>query len=520
MKFNFLLSFAFLALLTCGCSQMKQYSFGKSEYLYPPENTIIKYHTDWAKNNYKVRIKQFENDPLNYGDIVFLGNSITQLGKDWSARFGIKNVRNRGIAGDVTDGVLLRLREITHFKPKAVFLLIGINDIYNFHDKKEIPSSGYVGNNILEIAGNIHKASPKTKIYIQTILPTSKEYLREIIDSVNIVIKQNEKRGFYKVIDLHPLFTNEQGLFKKDLTTDGTHLTEKGYQVWGDFIKPLVVTGKDVVENVYPGGKNKSLILSFDDGIVDDVKLVKLFNDKHLIGTFNLNSGYLGTIQPWKQRSGDTLYQKYISRDSLCIVYKNHEIASHSTSHKNFTQLSDEDILKEVNSDVYNLGIATGHEIKSFAYPFGATNQHVANLLMNTKVTNARTVKESKSFDLPKNYLLWNPTCRFTNALECLTKYDSIQSDSMTVFYVWGHSWELRDQSKWDKMELFCKKISDRKDMWYVGCSEFVDYQLSLKRLKITEHYIFNPKGNNKVWLKINGVLRVLNPNEKIKITS
>ena len=37
---------------------------------------------------------------------------------------------NRGISGDFTNGVLARLEEITHYKPKAIFLLIGVNDLF------------------------------------------------------------------------------------------------------------------------------------------------------------------------------------------------------------------------------------------------------------------------------------------------------------------------------------------------------------------------------------------------------
>ena len=58
--------------------------------------------------------------------IIFIGNSITEGGKNWSEKFNIPNIRNRGISGDVTDGVLERLDEIIFFKPKAVFILIGI----------------------------------------------------------------------------------------------------------------------------------------------------------------------------------------------------------------------------------------------------------------------------------------------------------------------------------------------------------------------------------------------------------
>ena len=49
------------------------------------------------------------------------------------AKLGIENVRNRGISGDVTDGVLLRLGELIKYKPTSIFIMIGINDLFNLH---------------------------------------------------------------------------------------------------------------------------------------------------------------------------------------------------------------------------------------------------------------------------------------------------------------------------------------------------------------------------------------------------
>ena len=91
------------------------------ERLYPQEDLVIENHDDWGEGNYRKVIKEFKSNPLNYGDIVFLGNSITQGGKNWSEKLDYPNIRNRGIGGDVTDGVLARLDEINYFRPKAVF---------------------------------------------------------------------------------------------------------------------------------------------------------------------------------------------------------------------------------------------------------------------------------------------------------------------------------------------------------------------------------------------------------------
>jgi lysophospholipase L1-like esterase len=81
--------------------------------------------------------------------------------------------------------------------------------------------------------------SPKSRIYVQTVLPTEKEDLIESINTVNEIIKSSENKDF-KVIDLHSIFVYEDGLINKEYTTDGVHLNEKGYEKWAEFIKPIV----------------------------------------------------------------------------------------------------------------------------------------------------------------------------------------------------------------------------------------------------------------------------------------
>lgn len=217
--------------------------------LYPTQKIVSRYHNNWTQKYYPKRIQEFKNKPLEFGEIVFIGNSITEGGGDWSARFGLNHIRNRGIAGDVTDGVLKRLNEIVYSKPKAVFILIGINDLFSLHYKEDnpalkydkvVPSPEYVAENILKIAKLIHRKSPETKIYVRTLLPSRREYLREDILLINKMIKKNEDKGYYEVIDLHAEFADADGELPKELTKDGVHLNEKGYEKWVDFEKPII----------------------------------------------------------------------------------------------------------------------------------------------------------------------------------------------------------------------------------------------------------------------------------------
>jgi len=270
------------------------------------------------------------------------------------------------------------------------------------------------------------------------------------------------------------------------------------------------------IDWVYPNGNHKALIMSYDDGLDDDIALAQLFDRYGIIGTFNLNSGLLDTRAIWNEGKPNEILQTYLSKDTLVHVFKNHEIAVHGTYHKALVDLSDKEILEEINVDIENLTILSDRKISSMAYAFGSTNDHVAEVIGTTPLTNARTVKSSYNFDLPENYYLWSPTCHDSEALEYLEAYIYLDSPSLSLFYVWGHSWELRDTLRNQNILKFCNKIGDRDDIWYTGAGNFADYHASLKALEIGPQQIVNPEGNGVVYYREKRQLKSLYPGQKL----
>ena len=151
----------FLSLIASSCNTNSTKDNQRMDSLYPKKGTFVKYQEEWAIDGYYKRLSEFKSSPIGQNKIVFLGNSITESGGDWNKRFGTKNIVNRGIGGDITEGVIVRIQEIIHFKPLAVFLLIGINDIFN-SDKpnRDKITESYVANNILKISKIISRESP------------------------------------------------------------------------------------------------------------------------------------------------------------------------------------------------------------------------------------------------------------------------------------------------------------------------------------------------------------------------
>lgn len=190
---------------------------------------------------YQQRLTHFKTLPKTSNDIIFLGNSITD-GAEWSELFGDSHIKNRGISGDITTGVIARLNEVADRKPAKVFLLIGVNDL----SRNVTPDS--VVKNILFIAAYLHQQSPATQLYVQSILPVNSIYNKfgghtnkaAQINTVNTALQQAAKVNNYTFIDIHTAFCNPDGKMQPSLTNDGLHLKGEGYLLWKHLLYPYV----------------------------------------------------------------------------------------------------------------------------------------------------------------------------------------------------------------------------------------------------------------------------------------
>lgn len=191
---------------------------------------------------YEQRATLFEELPIREGDIVFLGNSITN-GCEWSELFENERVKNRGISGDVSMGVYERLDPITKGKPAKIFLLIGINDV-----SKGTPTDTIV-TRIGLIVQKIKEDSPRTKIYLQSVLPVNDCYGMfeghtsrwQTVEQINGLLESLAKEEQVEYIDLYSHF-EEPGTGKMNpaYTNDGLHLLGKGYLLWRDIVRPYI----------------------------------------------------------------------------------------------------------------------------------------------------------------------------------------------------------------------------------------------------------------------------------------
>ncbi|WP_029273681.1 GDSL-type esterase/lipase family protein [Flavobacterium sp. KJJ] len=190
---------------------------------------------------YDQRRSFFESMPAGKNEIILLGDSITNCA-NWDEIFSGGKVKNRGISGDITLGVLDRMDEIVRRKPKKIFILIGINDIAQKISTKTILK------NYQNILSKLKSDSPGTIIYIQSILPTNDEFdtfknhqgKMETIKEVNIELEKLAKENKAEFINLFPHFLDQNGKLSKSYTNDGLHLLGPGYMLWASIIKKYI----------------------------------------------------------------------------------------------------------------------------------------------------------------------------------------------------------------------------------------------------------------------------------------
>ncbi len=172
---------------------------------------------------------------------IFFGDSMTENFKEYMPTSD--SIINMGISGDFTQGLIERIDNVTNFQPNQVFIMIGINDII-----EKIPLNEIEKNYII-ILETIKKKSPKTKIYIQSTLPTyglnsflsSSKGINKTVIKLNDFLKKTADKMNIVFIDMYPEFVNESNELRQEVTTDGIHLNMKGYQLWKSFLRKYLL---------------------------------------------------------------------------------------------------------------------------------------------------------------------------------------------------------------------------------------------------------------------------------------
>lgn len=252
------------------------------------------------------------------------------------------------------------------------------------------------------------------------------------------------------------------------------------------------------LKNIYtcfPGGKHKVLTMSFDDGCVEDRRLVELFNRYGIRGTFNLNSGRKN-------------FENNLPPDQWAEVYRGHEIACHTRLHPTIARSPLDQVARQVLEDRMGLEAITGAPVRGLAYPNGSWSPEIAALLPALGIRYARVVGDTHDFAIPRDFMTWTSTCHHQhNLLEDGQRFvDLYKTQYLYMMYVWGHGFEFRSQADWDVMERFCEMAGGKDDTWYATNIEIVDYMADAARLAFTAagDVVYNPNARS-IWLEVDG---------------
>ena len=263
-----LLCLALLSGLTHAAEDRFAYPSVEAEAGLPGEGALRRYE-GLTKRWPEFREKWAQQVAQDQGAVVFLGDSITQgWGADFKGKFTGMKLANRGIGGDTTRGMLIRLQEdVLALKPAAIVMLLGTNDI-------EIGlAPEIIGRNFAAILAAIKAHSPTVPVVLCRMFPSSPEKSRprETIEKVNALYEAAVKGDpQVTVLDTWTLFADATGNADPRWFKDLLHLNPEGYARWAAALQPLFAT--------------LGFVETEPDAFQPEEGFVSLFNGKDLTG--------------------------------------------------------------------------------------------------------------------------------------------------------------------------------------------------------------------------------------------
>ena len=264
------------------------------------------------------------------------------------------------------------------------------------------------------------------------------------------------------------------------------------------------------VKKLYSMGKTKAFNVTYDDGVLQDIRFVEMLNKYSLKGTFNLNSGLMENEFEWIHEKGYVI--KRLSKERALALYNGHEIASHTLTHPYMQDKTEEEILYEMKMDKKKLAKLFGREIKGFALPFDYYSDLIEVCAKKSGFEYARISEESLSFKPQTDYYRWKATVFHLNPeLDNLVEKFLATKEELGLFQIVGHSYDLDTENMWDKMENIFDKIASNEDILPMTTIEMVHYLKAMNEVEITDSEIIN-NSDEELWFLVEGNIVCLEP--------
>lgn len=244
--------------------------------------------------------------------------------------------------------------------------------------------------------------------------------------------------------------------------------------------------------SIYPGGKRRIVTFSYDDGPVQDERLVALFNRYSVKATFHLNGRKYLNMTPEEKLD-------------VRKRYAGHEIACHTLQHGWLERMPGISAVNEIVKDRLVLEEIAGYPVVGMSYPNGSVSEFAADVLNACGIVYSRTTGNTHKMKLPQNFLFWHPTCHHRDALGlCRNFMENLDSYWYSpLFYIWGHSYEFRAEEDWAYMDVLLQTISGNEKIWYATNLEIHDYIMAQRQLRVSsdETMLHNPTAMD-VWVE------------------
>ena len=220
--------------------------------------------------------------------------------------------------------------------------------------------------------------------------------------------------------------------------------------------------------------KMKAVTFSYDDGVTQDIRLIELLNKYNLKCTFNLNSELLGKKGILVGDNQRITHYK-IHPEVVKYVYAGHEVAVHTLTHPNLTQLDEAEIIRQVRKDKENLSDLVQYDVIGMAYPCGGVNNddRVADIIKNnTDIRYCRSINSTGNYEPQSNLYRFNPSVhhmeKWDRLMDMGREFVELKTETPKIFYIWGHSYEMDYYpDAWVRLEEFFKLISKNDDIFY-----------------------------------------------------
>ena len=263
-----------------------------------------------------------------------------------------------------------------------------------------------------------------------------------------------------------------------------------------------------IIYTCFPGGRNKALSLSYDDGRIADRRLVAILNKSGIKGTFHINSGFLGN-------------DGIISAEEVTSLYSGHEVSVHTFNHPTIHRCPKEQVALQILEDRKRLEELVGYSVRGLSYPNGSWSKEIVAMLPGLGIEYARLVGTTGNFEITEDLLTWRTTCHHKQGLiENTEKLLNLFKKQYLYWYsVWGHSYEFDNDNNWDLIEKFSEMIGNRDDIWYTTVIGMVDYMKAAEgiRVAVSGNFIENPSAQ-PVWLSVDNKIIEVPAGETIRL--